>query len=98
MAKEMSDDQIVEQLKQTLARQDALREQFEAGHPADEYKEEIGLGEDYRAETEFRMDKDFFLVQHVPTKTLEAWSVMNRPRLLRARIEEWVDQIHDEAG
>ena len=91
---ELDENQLKDFLKQKLAEQDELRKRFDQATPYDECKDEIKLGEEYKSATEFRMDREAFLVKHTPTELLNQWSAMTGPRRLRDSVEGWVNEIH----
>ena len=93
MAGEISGNTTAELLEQRLAEQDGLKKRFDAARPAEDYKDEINLGESCRQVTAFRMDKNSFLVKHLPTEIINQWPVMTGPGRLKTVVEKWVDEI-----
>ena len=94
MDNEVNDNSSTELLKQRLVEQEELRKRFEAASPAEDYKEDIDLNEQYKQVTEFRMDRTAFLIKHTPTELLNQWPTMTGPRRLKTSVETWVDEIH----
>ncbi len=93
MANEISGDTTAELLKQRLVEQDELEKRFDAARPAEDYKDEINLGGSCRLVTAFRMDKNAFLVKHLPTEIISQWPVTTGPGRLKTVVEKWVDEI-----
>ena len=93
MANEISGDTTAELLKQRLVEQDELEKRFDAADPAEDYKDEINLDGSCRLVTAFRMDKNSFLVKHLPTEIINQWPVTTGPGRLKTVVEKWVDEI-----
>ena len=92
----MSDEKdttLAEQLRQRLVEQDELEKRFDAARPAEDCQDEINLGGSYRQVTAFRMDKNAFLVKHLPTEIISQWPVTTGPGRLKTVVEKWVDEI-----
>ncbi len=81
-------------IREILAKQTLLVQEFESAQAADSsLKDDISLGDKYKDETEFRMNKKSFLVMHIPSTLINKWSVFSGPMSLKENVEKWVDLL-----